>query len=256
MTIIRSIAMSLSMFSKLPMPQLNWEKANMRYLLAALPIVGVFIGLLLWLWSLLCSRLNFGNTLYAAGLMLIPIAFTGGIHLDGFCDTVDALASRAAPERKREILKDPRCGAFAVIWTTVYVLSYFALCVEYSTFQSSALQIVIQLSAIAVMGRAAGAFASVAFPSSGAGDLLDTFRDPAGKASAVILVVWFIAGSFFAPFGAIAILLCSAYVRVMSKRQFGGMSGDIAGYLIAIGEIFAIAATLAFQRLGGFIWFL
>ena len=59
--------------------------------------------------------LGCGLFLQAAGFTLLPVVVTGGIHLDGFGDTLDALASHAEPERKREILKDPRAGIFAVI---------------------------------------------------------------------------------------------------------------------------------------------
>ena len=34
--------------------------------------------------------IGFGPTLFGAGLALLPIAVSGGIHMDGFCDVVDA----------------------------------------------------------------------------------------------------------------------------------------------------------------------
>lgn len=52
---------------------------------------------------------------------------TGGIHLDGFLDTQDAMSSYQERERRLEILKDPRAGAFAIISGIVYFLIYLGI---------------------------------------------------------------------------------------------------------------------------------
>ncbi len=62
------------------------------------------------------------------GLCLVPVWVTGGIHLDGYADTCDALSSYGDREKKLEILKDPHCGAFAVIRLCSYFAATFALC--------------------------------------------------------------------------------------------------------------------------------
>lgn len=56
-------------------------------------------------------------------MTLIPVLITGGIHLDGFADTVDAMSSYAERERRLEILKDPHTGAFAIIGLCCYFLA-------------------------------------------------------------------------------------------------------------------------------------
>ena len=54
MNILRSIVMAFCMFSRIPMPNVEWKNENMRYMLCAFPLVGAVIGLILWLWQLLC----------------------------------------------------------------------------------------------------------------------------------------------------------------------------------------------------------
>ena len=54
------------------------------------------------------------------GLAIILLV-TGGIHMDGYMDTMDALHSYGNREKKLEILKDSHIGAFAVIMTVLYV---------------------------------------------------------------------------------------------------------------------------------------
>ena len=56
----------------------------------------------------------------------LPLLVTGGIHADGFCDTVDALSSHAEREKMLEILKDSHCGAFAVIFFGLWLVLWLA----------------------------------------------------------------------------------------------------------------------------------
>lgn len=241
MTVLRSVVLSFAMFTRIPLPTLNWERTNMRYVLATLPLVGVLIGLLLWLWQWLCVLLSLDNIVFAAGLTLTPILLTGGIHLDGYCDTIDALSSRAPQERKREILKDPHAGAFAVIGLAVFMLAYFAL----GTQLKPNVVTIGLLGCAAVMSRSMGALASLTFPTSSGGGILDTFRDAAGKPAIIIAAVFFllaILGALYLNYPiaialAVVVLLITLYVRGMSQRQFGGMSGDLAGYLIQLIEL-------------------
>ena len=61
----------------------------------------------------------------------IPLLVTGGIHMDGFLDTMDAIHSYGDRSRKLEILKDPHLGAFAVISFGVYMMLYLGVFHEY-----------------------------------------------------------------------------------------------------------------------------
>jgi adenosylcobinamide-GDP ribazoletransferase len=54
------------------------------------------------------------------------IALTGAIHVDGFLDTCDAVFTPATPERRREILKDPHHGTFAVAYFAVAAALWLA----------------------------------------------------------------------------------------------------------------------------------
>ena len=115
MIILETIDVAFTMFSAIPMPQIPWTRDNMRYTLCAFPLIGAVIGLACWTAWAVCGFFGVPGILTGAVLCLIPVLITGGIHLDGYADTCDALASHAAPERKQEILKDPHVGSFAVI---------------------------------------------------------------------------------------------------------------------------------------------
>ncbi|MFR7551676.1 MAG: adenosylcobinamide-GDP ribazoletransferase [Acutalibacteraceae bacterium] len=124
---IQTVIVAFSMFSAVPMPRIEWSRENMRYALCAFPLVGAVIGLICWGWSALCGCLALPALLRGAGQCLLPVLLTGGIHLDGYADTCDALASHAPPEKKREILRDPHLGAFAAIRLCCYFVASFAI---------------------------------------------------------------------------------------------------------------------------------
>ena len=257
-TFLQTVAAAFSMFSRIPMPRVEWNERNMRYLLCAFPLVGVASGLVLWGFCALAETLAFGRALFAAGVTLLPVAVTGGIHLDGLCDTCDALASHAEPARRREILKDSHCGAFAVIGLASWLLLYFALAAELEPAPHTALF----LGLAAVLSRTLSAFAALFFPAAGGkGGLLRTFRDAARErgAALALLAALFLAAAVplclcFGLSGAGALgaaLLALLWLRVMSVRQFGGMSGDLSGWFLQVCELMMLAGFILMNRAVG-----
>ena len=119
---INSFLLAFAMYSRVPMPGPDWEKEKMKYVMVFLPVVGAVVGAVFWGFGALCAYLSLPGLFRAAGLTAIPLVVTGGIHMDGFLDTADALASCQDRERKLEILKDSRTGAFAVIKGGLYLV--------------------------------------------------------------------------------------------------------------------------------------
>ena len=112
MIVLQTIAVAFAMFSAIPVPQFAWNEKNMRYAMCAFPLIGVVIGAA---WCV-CGALPLPGLAKAAGFALVPVWITGGIHLDGYADTCDALSSYGDREKKLEILKDPRCGRVRWCW--------------------------------------------------------------------------------------------------------------------------------------------
>ncbi len=253
MKLLRSVALALAMFSRLPVPKVAWNEENMRYAICVLPLVGAVVGLCLWFWAWLGKALGLGSFLLAAGLTLLPVAVTGGIHLDGFGDTIDALASHAEPARKREILKDPRCGTFAVIGLCAYLLLYFALCTELTPDADT----LLLLGSMHLLSRVWCAISVVCFQAGSGRGLLYTFKGSADEkrsavflfglltlcAAAMLLVDWRAGAAML-----LASFAGALYVLLMSRRQFGGMSGDLAGFLLQLGEISMLAALVLIRN--------
>lgn len=252
MTLLRGVLMAFSCFSKLPVPRLDWKDENMRYMLAALPLVGLVTGMLPAGWLCLCNWLGFSDTLFAGGVTLLPLMMTGGIHLDGFCDTVDARSSHAEPARKLEILKDPHPGAFAVVFVAAWLIGCFALASQLARSAETALLLPLMYA----MSRIAGGYAALRFPLAGDGGMLSACRRAAAaRPAAGLLIAAFVlctAGmaAVALPAGicmAAVAALCAAYVRRMAIAEFGGMRGDLVGYLIAVSEVCMLATLILIQ---------
>lgn len=257
MTVLRSIALAFAMFTRLPVPRMDWNARNMRYMMAGFPLVGAAVGLLLFGWGTLCQWLNLGAVLTACGLTLIPAAVTGGIHLDGFCDTVDALASRAEPARKCEILKDPHIGAFAAIGLIAYFLLYFSL--GYTLILSR--PTLLLLCCAPVLSRILSAFLVIGLPGTGGAGTLHSFRDAADKRAVWVALMALLALCVAAMLklsllGGALMLLAAAFcfwrlVRV-AHQEFGGMRGDLAGWFLQCCELSCLAALVIVQK-GGWL---
>ena len=258
LTVLRSIATAFTMFSRVPMPRVEWKPEYMRYTLASFPLVGVVLGLVLAVWWLLCRWFSFDIILFGAGVALLPVLYTGGIHLDGYCDTVDALSSHAEPEKKREILKDPHVGAFAVIGVASYLIGYFALA---SQLDGDHISTAI-LFCMPVMSRAVAGYVSVSAQSSGAGLLSGMVDAAAETRTKNVLIAWFVLTALVmlavSPLAGLFVILGAALsgwlVGRMAKAQFGGMSGDLAGFLVQVGEIVMLLILIVLQRVI-WIWF-
>ena len=146
MRAISAFVIAFSTYSRIPMLQVEWSDENRRYTMCFFPLIGAAVGLLMWLWLWACDHFGLGPVLRGAVSALIPLLITGGIHMDGFMDTSDAIASWQPMERRLEILKDSHTGAFAVIGCAGYLLLFAGVYSE-ATAQAAPLLLSPGLSA-------------------------------------------------------------------------------------------------------------
>ena len=255
--IFSSCAIAFSTYSRIPMPQVEWSEENMRYTLAFFPLVGAAVGAVFWGADVLCRLLDVGAVLRAAILTAVPAAVTGGIHLDGYCDTVDALASHASRERKLAILKDSSAGAFAVIWLGVWLALTAGLLTEVESVPTVAAGFVLSrsLSALAVE-RLPPARSG---PQAGMGAALKaSSRFPWWVLAAYLALyagaVWLwgdVAAGLAALAGAVIFYF---FYKAMALRLFGGFTGDLAGWFLQVCELIILAAVVLTERVCG-LWF-
>jgi adenosylcobinamide-GDP ribazoletransferase len=186
-----------------------------------------------------------GPVAYACLGTVIPLVVTGGIHMDGLLDTADALSSFQPREKKLEILKDPHTGAFAIIGCGSYLLVYVAVFSELGAdaFPAGA--------AVYVLCRAISGWSVVSFPKAKKDGLVSTFSMQAKHRVvrwvmglwAAAACVWLVVFAGAAVGGAVILAAsCTAiwYYR-MSMKEFGGVTGDLAGCFLQICELVCLA---------------
>ena len=122
MHIMAAVAIAFSFLTALPMPGVEWTPSRLRYFPLAMPLVGLTIGTL---GAFLFSALRLWEVspvLRAVIMTFFYLAVTGGLHMDGFMDTCDAVFSRKNRKTRLEILSDTHVGAFAVMGCAVVLM--------------------------------------------------------------------------------------------------------------------------------------
>ncbi len=236
------------MYSQIPVPRVEWSEENRRYSLCFFPLIGVIIGGLLCGWYWLCSFLGIGKVLFSAVACLIPIAVTGGIHLDGFCDVIDAQSSHSEKERKLAIMSDPHIGSFAVIGLGCYFLLQLGL---FSQVEDLGTVAVVALSY--TLSRSLSGLCAVTFKSAKSEGALQSFAKPAhkGVTVAVLCTVTIsavagmamlspIAGAGSVVGAGVAVL----FYRIFAYKEFCGITGDLAGFFLQICEIMVLVGAV------------
>lgn len=109
---MRNFVSALSFLTLIPLGRFSGKLDGSSILY--FPLVGILIGCLLagvdWLGSLF---------LYDELRVLVDVAFlaliTGGLHLDGLADSIDALYILHDKKKSLEIMKDPHIGVMGVL---------------------------------------------------------------------------------------------------------------------------------------------
>lgn len=247
-SMLESFLIAVSMYSAVPVPIVDWNEKNIKRAITFFPFVGVLCAAALFLARAVCRFFESGELLCGVLCAAAVTAVTGGIHLDGFCDTADAVFSRRSKEERLRILKDPNCGPFAVICA---VFALILQCAAYSRFYNN-LRAMCVMCAVLVMSRAMSGFSITTLKIAPTSSLAKTFGEGVPLGVRVALVIWYIVGAavcvlagriWAAAVIGVTLGVFLWYAR-MSDRVFGGTTGDVAGYFLVICET-AAAALIA-----------
>ena len=252
MDLIRSLAIAFSMYSRVPVPQVEWSERSMKYTFLFFPAVGLLEGALL---------LGIGRLLRLGGIAPLPrgafltlfvFMYTGGIHMDGFMDTMDALGSARPREEKLRILKDPHTGSFAVLSCVLCCILVFA---SFAGLDSEA---ALRVPACGmVLSRALSALFLITVPGKTRKGSAKMFADAASRMVTIIaLFFWGAAAAVcILLFGGVtegaAVLaeagIVSLWYVVTATREFGGLTGDTAGWFLTILEAVILCISCIFS---------
>lgn len=242
---MRGFLIALTFFTRIPLPvpkDITTEEFTRSY--RYYPLVGLVLGLLLWLLAKALipyyPPLVLGAILLGAELML-----TGGIHLDGFMDSMDGLLSARPPERILEIMKDSRVGAHASMALVGLLLLKFALLASLSPSMLSILIVMPMLS------RWVFQIGVIGFPYARSQGLGKGFHE-ASHWIPFLLSGGVICGiSFFllGLAGPLAFGVSALIITLMASRTstlLGGLTGDLYGAFIELSEVICLVVAFPF----------
>jgi adenosylcobinamide-GDP ribazoletransferase len=109
---LRGLLTALQFLTRIPLPGGTYA---LEEAVVWLPAVGLLLGAILALADAGLRWLGVSSLLESTLLVVLLLALTGALHADGLMDTLDAVLSHATPERRLEIMRDPRAGAFGVV---------------------------------------------------------------------------------------------------------------------------------------------
>ena len=201
------------------------------------PLVGVFIGsvvaLIKWTAGLIVSP--FAAAVLAAGCWAL---LTGGLHLDGLADCCDGMMAAATPERRLEIMKDPRLGTFGVAGLVLHLLFKIALL---STLSGIALAMAVPLAAALGRWMVLLAARQPMAKSSGLGAAFaSSWRWGIYVAAGILPLVLACLAGFRGITAILFVHLAGWAVFRFSKKRLGGLTGDVYGMLIEFSEIIVL----------------
>lgn len=225
-----------------PILRRAFSSAQLGRATAYYPLVGLLIGLLLAVAGWLLGRV-FPPFVVAALLLVLWVLASGALHLDGFLDACDGLFGGSTPERRLEIMRDERIGAFAFAGGALLLLVKF-----------SALAMLVQnlpaLVLAPVLGRWAMSLAVVAFPYARAEGLGREIKAHAGRPQALLATLlalaaaWLCAGARGLAALAVALLVLLLATRFTLAR-LPGLTGDIYGLLNELVEVAVLLVCVA-----------
>ena len=223
-----SLLMAFSLYSKIPVPQRQWNDKSMKYCICFLPLVGAVIGVLQYFAFILLQKLSLGAVFRGAVLSALPILVTGGIHMDGYLDTCDAIHSYGI---------------------------YFVL--SLGVWSEAGSSEIITLCLLFPLSRALSAYAALTFPKAKKDGMLRGETDPAAGSSAAAmagtalltggLILW--SGRGCGTAAVISSLAVFWYYRRIAVRQFGGTTGDLSGWFTQCCELAAAGAVVLASHL-------
>ena len=222
----------------------------MAHSLAFFPFVGAVIGALVYALNTVAPISDLHVTVRILLTIAIPLLITGGFHVDGFMDTEDALNSYGTMEKKLEILKDSHIGAFAVISLLKWYLIYGAGVTAILLNEKCDRRIVLLFALIFVVSRCICGLTSIGFKKArNNGFLYEETKDKQTGTVAFLIIQLVAALSVMAYLN---LVLCASltlvfalhtlYYRHLIYKEFGGATGDTAGFFVTTSEIVATVA--------------
>jgi adenosylcobinamide-GDP ribazoletransferase len=217
----------------------------------AAPVAGVAVGLISAFALALTTLLGLPLLLRAGLATAALVVATGALHEDGLADVADGFGGGATRERKLEIMRDSRVGAYgaiAIALALILRVGALAAALDGGFWRAS-----LSLMLVAAISRAAALTPLALLPparADGAGAAAGRLASSAlaaawGSALVIALALGLVAvGVVHALLAALLSGAGALLMVVLARRAIGGQTGDVAGAAQQCGEIAAWCGLL------------
>src|SRR5438309_899757 len=229
---MRGFFSALQFLSRIPVPPGNYR---LEESVVWLPVVGLVLGAILAGVDWALRVIGMDQLVVSTVVVVLLLVLSGALHADGLMDTCDAVFGHASPERRLEIMRDPRAGAFGVVGLVCIVALKIAALDALPTSVRPQL-----LTLGPTLGRWSILVAATAFPYGRPSGLGVPLKMAASRKSlAVATLVPLAACGVVGPYGFIAAalaLLVSLGVGRWLMRLLPGLTGDCYGAICELVE--------------------
>ena len=237
------IPAAIGLLTRLPMP-VDSEAATKRGAGAAwaYPIAGLLVAVIAGTVGQVALWIGLPAQVVAVFVLLALIVPTGALHEDGLADSADGLWGGWTKERRLEIMKDSRIGAYGVV---ALVLSLM--------LRGAALNVLIQadlmwpaLLIAATFSRASMVALMSRLPNARSNGLSQSVGRPSLQVAGIAAGIALLVALIFAPFSLLWLIILTALAVIgcgaLAHFKIGGQTGDILG---ATGQIVEITVLVA-----------
>lgn len=232
--LLRSLASAFSYFTTLPIGRVVALGPPDAASLSFLPLVGAVVGAAAGCaWQTLAPHAPLAAPFSA---VLVLVLLTGAIHVDGFLDCCDALIAYVTPQRRLEILKDPRHGTYAVVGMALLAGAWIVALSAHAHAPGWTLAIACAAARCAAIVNAWW------YPYARGGTVTAAFESRPNlaivilSALAIATAAWWCAGWWGVAACAAAVLASAVAARWASRKLGGGLVGDVYGAIVTLLE--------------------
>lgn len=239
---LSDVPAAIGLLTRLPVP-VDGEQATARGAMAAWahPIAGLVIALIGGLVGQIALWIGLPAQVVAVFVLLALIFPTGALHEDGLADSADGLWGGWTKERRLEIMKDSRIGAYGVIALVVSLM-----------LRGAALNVLISAGLLwpavilgATFSRASMVALMARMENARQSGLSHSVGRPKTETALIAAGIAAFLGLLFAPYSLVWLVLWSSLVALgcatLAKAKIGGQTGDILG---ATGQLVEICVLI------------
>jgi len=238
---MKGLIVAIQFLTRLPTPRVTVSSDEFAASMRWFPAVGLIVGALVAGAGWAGARIDPWTGALAA--LLLWVAVTGALHLDGLGDIADASgAAHKDRERLIAVLGDPHVGSFAVVAIALQLMTKLVLLHALLDRQAF-----VAIALIPFAARIGPLVWLRALPDLHAG-LGSRFRNAVRPVDFAIWTVLLLAAAWASP-SLLAATLVFPFWGWWLSRKIGGISGDGHGAGIEIGESLLLAAALLLAHL-------